>query len=801
MPVSTTYPGVYVQEIPSGVRTIAGVSTSVGLFIGRARQGPLNKPTLCLNFSDYQRNFSADASLGDMARQVKLFFQNGGTQCYALRIANGAQAATATLRTAGGFDTLTLTAKQAGAIGDTIRTRVEYRGQQPEATFNLSVFRLETDAAGVQRELDTELWQNLSMDPNSSLYAPDYISQNSRLVDASLHGSSPTAVAGFSQSGLPVLHDSATDATFVSAWQAQLGDLVSTNEFQISVDGSRFVDVDLSNIDVANLAGPNLVDFQDQLALAIRSAIESAFVQANLPGTTLLVTFAAGPTPGANEAPSDASTLLRLASSTTGDIYVRPGRNNDLTASLRLGTAQGGLEVSSLAGARPAPNGISLQVSSPAVWNGIASLLQSSVNQITLPAIDSSGAATTVAIPFDLETTDPADPLYLGDGIAEKLAIIRDAINNYRLANRRTFFWTAFLAGSRLSIVSSSAAENTLPTVATGPTNIPIALANSTVLNVWRSSLGTGGTVGWQTPGLAGDDGLAPQISDYEAAYDIARKEVDLFNLLILPEDSQPAQPMSDLYGPASVFCQGERAFLLMDPPAGWTGAQAAAEGVDDLRIGLVNDHSAVFYPRITINENGLLKNVGPSGAIAGLMARIDASRGVWKAPAGIEASLRGIVGVQYQFSDGENGVMNPRAVNTIRVFPNGIVNWGARTMDGDNDFGSEYKYVPIRRLALFMEESLFRGLKWVVFEPNDEPLWAQIRLNVGAFMHGLFRQGAFQGTTPKEAYFVKCDSETTTQADRNLGIVNIVVGFAPLKPAEFVVLSIQQIAGQLEAG
>jgi len=132
-------------------------------------------------------------------------------------------------------------------------------------------------------------------------------------------------------------------------------------------------------------------------------------------------------------------------------------------------------------------------------------------------------------------------------------------------------------------------------------------------------------------------------------------------------------------------------------------------------------------------------------------------------------------------------------------VFPNGIVNWGARTMDGDDDFGSEYKYIPIRRLALFMEESLYRGLKWAVFEPNDEPLWSQIRLNVGAFMHNLFRQGAFQGQTPRDAYFVKCDSSTTTQNDRNLGIVNVVVGFAPLKPAEFVVLTLQQMAGQIE--
>jgi len=123
---------------------------------------------------------------------------------------------------------------------------------------------------------------------------------------------------------------------------------------------------------------------------------------------------------------------------------------------------------------------------------------------------------------------------------------------------------------------------------------------------------------------------------------------------------------------------------------------------------------------------------------------------------------------------------------------------WGARTRRGDDGMADEYKYVPVRRLALFLEESLYRGTQWVVFEPNDEPLWAQIRLNVGAFMHNLFRQGAFQGTTPKDAYFVRCDRETTTQSDINLGIVNIHVGFAPLKPAEFVVLKIQQIPGDI---
>jgi len=147
-----------------------------------------------------------------------------------------------------------------------------------------------------------------------------------------------------------------------------------------------------------------------------------------------------------------------------------------------------------------------------------------------------------------------------------------------------------------------------------------------------------------------------------------------------------------------------------------------------------------------------------------------------------------------------ENGILNPRGVNCLRAFPvYGTVVWGARTMAGDDNNPNDYKYVPVRRLANFIEESLFRGLKWVVFEPNDEPLWAQIRLNVGAFMQDLFRQGAFQGGSARDAYFVYCDKTTTTQNDINKGIVNIIVGFAPLKPAEFVVLKLTQIAGQIQ--
>jgi phage tail sheath protein FI len=198
--------------------------------------------------------------------------------------------------------------------------------------------------------------------------------------------------------------------------------------------------------------------------------------------------------------------------------------------------------------------------------------------------------------------------------------------------------------------------------------------------------------------------------------------------------------------------------------------------------------------------RQGQIDTFAPCGIIAGVMARTDTQRGVWKAPAGLDAALNGIQGLSVVLTDGENGQLNPLGVNCLRSFPaSGAVVWGSRTLRGADLLADDYKYIPVRRLALYIEESLFRGTQWVVFEPNDDPLWAQIRLNVGAFMHNLFRQGAFQGKTPQDAYFVKCDSETTTQNDINLGIVNIVVGFAPLKPAEFVVIQLQQMAGQIQ--
>jgi len=287
-------------------------------------------------------------------------------------------------------------------------------------------------------------------------------------------------------------------------------------------------------------------------------------------------------------------------------------------------------------------------------------------------------------------------------------------------------------------------------------------------------------------------DSSGPRASVYGDAYPVIAREVDLFNLMILPPDRDAPDIAQEIWGGASAFCQQQKAFLLIDPPSSWCDARTAAKNIAGWRDGLVKDHCALYYPRVLVDENGRKISIGASGAIAGLMARTDSTRGVWKAPAGSEASLRGVTGLAQEISDPESDILNRRAINVLRRLPNGIVCWGARTLEGDDTFSSELKYIPVRRLSLMIAESLFRGLDWVVFEPNNETLWAQIRFNVSTFMSSLFRQGAFAGQKTQDAYLVKCDSETMTQSDIYSGAVNILVGFAPLKPAEFFMLRIQ---------
>ncbi|MFA3916671.1 phage tail sheath family protein [Ruegeria hyattellae] len=291
-----------------------------------------------------------------------------------------------------------------------------------------------------------------------------------------------------------------------------------------------------------------------------------------------------------------------------------------------------------------------------------------------------------------------------------------------------------------------------------------------------------------------------------------ALRRVDLFNILCIPDAtrSAPGDPNAldstvdpnEIFARAMELCQAERAFLLVDPPPEVRDTASAIDWISG-SLTVTGNHGAAYYPHLLFVDplqNFEIRKFPPSGAIAGLYARTDASRGVWKSPAGTEATISRVRGLTQNLTDAENGALNPLGLNCIRNFPvHRTICWGARSLEGADAAASEWKYLSPRRFALFIEESLYRGTQWAVFEPNAEQLWSQLRLNVGTFMHQLFRQGAFKGTTPQEAYFVRCDATTTTQADIDSGVVNVLVGFAPLKPAEFVIISIQQLAGQDE--
>ena len=279
-----------------------------------------------------------------------------------------------------------------------------------------------------------------------------------------------------------------------------------------------------------------------------------------------------------------------------------------------------------------------------------------------------------------------------------------------------------------------------------------------------------------------------------------ALEKTDLFNLLCIPpyagsdvaglDDVDP-----EVWEAALVLCERRRAMLIVDSPQTWKTRQQAAGEFEQFSLRR-SANAAFYFPRIRqLNplRGGDEEDFVPSGAIAGIIVRTDAARGVWTSPAGTEAVILGIADLNLSLTDADNGILNALGINCLRKFPAaGMVVWGSRTMRGADALSDQWKYIPVRRTALFIEESLYRGLQWVVFEPDAEPLWATIRLTIGAFLHDLFQRGAFQGRTPEEAYFVRCDATTITQNDIENGVVNIVVGFAPLKPAEFVDIRLQ---------
>jgi len=302
-----------------------------------------------------------------------------------------------------------------------------------------------------------------------------------------------------------------------------------------------------------------------------------------------------------------------------------------------------------------------------------------------------------------------------------------------------------------------------------------------------------------QTPEWIATEGAEAILGRGGEQYGIYALSNSGFNVLCLPAVAPlSAASLKSVYDEAARFCNEQRAFMIADIPPGIDTPDQVVGWLNGSAITR-DQNAAVYFPRVKITDklSGNPRNIGPSGTMAGVYARTDAQRGVWKAAAGLDATLAG-VDLVTTITDTQNGVLNPLAINALRHFPGaGNVCWGARTLAGADQLGSEWKYIPVRRTGLFLERSIYEGTNWAHFEPNDELLWEQIRTSVGTFMHSLFGSGAFQGSTPREAYFVRCGLEVTTQADIDNGVVNIQVGFAPLKPAEFVVIKLQQLAAQ----
>lgn len=635
MPVALTYPGVYVEEVPSGVRTITGVATSIAAFVGYTTRGAPDRATTLTSWGDFERQYGGLDRDSAVSYAVRQFFANGGSQAVVVRVATGHATAAWVLQSSAPAAVLDVTAESAGAWANGLRLSVERTSaRNPDAEFNLVVSQLQADGATL---LPVETHRNLSMNSGSAQFVESVVNNASALVRVKRRAGLVFNQAGSAVSAALTFPLALTNAT----------DLVIAGV----VNGRSPFRLTLAALPGAMAA----------LVAAVNAAIAAQGLNASLQASESGADGQAG------------TGSLKIAELTGGEassVVIAGGAFGGLAATMKLGLANGGREFAGQAQHRPAEL-----------------------------AASAAGAAPS----------------------------------------------TKGLDGTKAGAVQ-------LVGSASGKTGLHALL------------------------------------------------DVDLFNLLVIPEtfEGMGDTEVASVLAAGAALAEKRRAFYIVDAPSTKTLSTVAgwANGA------LQSRNAAVYFPAVRIADpldELRPRAMAPSGTMAGVYARTDAERGVWKAPAGTDATLNGVLDLTAPISDAENGLLNPKGVNVLRSFAAyGRVAWGARTMKGSDAQADEYKYLPVRRLALFIEESLYRGTQWVVFEPNDEPLWSQIRLNVGAFMNQLFRQGAFQGRTPREAYFVKCDAETTTQNDINLGVVNILVGFAPLKPAEFVVIKLQQIAGEI---
>lgn len=675
------YPGVYTQEIPSGVRTVSGAPTSVALFVGPTRAGIDARPIRILNFGDFERGFGGLTQTSILSYSVLHFFANGGGEAFVIRVPakNSKAAKTALKRDDGGVvESLTLTALSSGAASSDIFVEFD--------PFGNGVNPFSTAPAHEKRQFNVSVIDRLT-----------------GRVERFGNVSTSSTNARFAST---VVNDPATGSKLVRVDVA--GAAVDKEGPQAS--GTIY------KLGTPAAAGTFSSDIELRLTVAVLNPDGTANAAGSLTNLAVKVFDNGGAKPA-----STLELVTRLATALNAAIRATP-----TTMDLMEGVT---IEVTSFV--EGANTFIRLRTSQPGATRTTKRLTDATVT-ITDPAAGTS-FLTTYGLPGTPTSVNPS---------------------RYQLG-------------------------------ATYPSSSPI--------------------FGTPVAGVDGDANGQPDSNAFkQAVMDLGTPDA-FFNILCLPDLVRPATTdpnalhhtnAPSVYAEAARVCQIKHAFLLLDPPPNATSV-GAAESWKTL-LPFQSNHAAAYFPNIRVDDPlvpGSIRSHPPSGAVAGVFARTDGQFGVWQAPAGVEAMLAGVYGPSVTMSDDEQGLLNPIAVNCIRQFPIfGTVSFGSRTVDGSNALASEWKYIPVRRTASYILRSLGEALRWAVHKPNGEQLWSQLRVNVTAFMHGLFRQGAFKGVSSRDAYFVLCDASTTSADDINNGVVNIVIGFAPLKPAEFVVISLRQI-------
>ncbi len=795
MPVHPTYPGVYIEEIPSGVHTITGVVTSITAFIGRTLCGPVNKATTIQSYADFERIFGGLWPESKVSYAVQDFYNNGGNTAIIVRLFSPTQedleaARETAISVSEVADTsqtpsLKTLVEAMRQLADQARTKAAYLAADAVA----SAAKAEEDRTfAAVRQAATETAQNLNtaakaVATTKDTASPSTANSTAGAMREAVETTDPGKTAGdiiASAAAKAAKANNATPDSVINAAKDAVNDLAKTLQTVIDAEDKASSPTGQSTAaairNVANTVKDNKAAADLVAKAAVAEASETATSDSvrhaakdaaaaynkNLPVTKAQIKAGGLPLIAAYEGSWGGNLRVTLDHHNISDdvakAYEVPSDKlfNLTVTNIKTGRSEKFLNLTVLDHPQR-----------------IDKVLEAESELIRWGRLDSSGALSCPT-EQDMPTFNGNSNELYDEVKTDELAL--EAANKRKLDDQS-------LGKTNALVTDQKAIDDAKTSLDQKKSMIAISDGNEITVNEF----------------------IGPGTQEHKWGL-YALEQVDLFNLLCIPPYRADNNVDPDLIAAAAAYCEKRRAMLLVDPPSGWKNKETAREqftAIDHDAIGTKSRNSALFFPRLkraNPSKNNQMEEFVPCGAVAGIFARTDAQRGVWKAPAGLDATLVGVPQLTVNLTDAENGELNPLGINCLRSFPiYGRVVWGARTLRGADSFTDEYKYISVRRTALFIEESLYRGTQWVVFEPNDEPLWAQIRLNVGAFMHNLFRLGAFQGKTPREAYLVKCDNETTTQNDIDLGVVNILVAFAPLKPAEFVVIKIQQLAGKIE--